>query len=576
MKRLMFFLAFVLVSSLSFAQTPTIQYKNELTDDWQNLDVSKIEPKCLSKAKILKLSGDFSNFKVKLKKSNGQSEEYETGLVINSCLNGYPDKILTEYHDSHLVITDTWNHNLREVDMSDVTGTNSLKCFLMGCDFLKKIDFPKSTIKNKVDLEAAFFECQSLKEIDLSMFTNIQNLVQSFLICKELTKVTFNSNKMELGGVGMYRAFNGCRKLKSVDLSMFSIEKNVVNGFYSVFKDCYSLNYVYLPNDFVVTDHENTRFPEPDFLKANPNCIKILSTDDKEQVPARVDEWTNVVYKGGKAYTNFVLEEGKFNIGNNFYYTYESPMDIDLGDKRATFTPIVNTYGNGVGGWNTITLPFTGALQVKGDADDDYKTVYPATSSFQGFYWLRGYKGGTGKAVSFGVVNDVDKTTGEALQANTPYIIALPGSNFGDDSMEGKQVRFIATSAKLPMTKATDIRVNGENGNYAFQGNLNADQVVGTAYKLVNQNNGRDYFEETTNANVPFHAQIISTAGTISNAKRLSISYGETTGIVGVKNETSQQPSTYFTIGGVNTGITDAKLLKKGIYIHGNKKIIIK
>lgn len=559
MKKLLFLLTFVLMSSLSFAQT--IQYKNELTDDWQTLDISKIAPKCLSKARALKLSGDFSNFKVSLKKSDETHEEYPIGLTINSCLNGYPDKILASYWSY-------FDHNLLEVDMSQVTGLNSMNCFLLGCDKLTKIEFPKVTISNLITMDGAFWDCYSLEKVDLSMFSNLNDIKQSFVNCLSLTEVKFNPHPGRTELSTIFSAFNGCESLKNVDLSMFSIKKDPY-PYHSVFANCISLNYVYLPTDFIKNCSDNNVLHN--FKGANPNCLKILPAE--EQVP---ENMFNTVYNG-KAYTNIVLKEGSVkSSGKNrvFNYTYESPMEIELGDKTATFTPIVSTYGNGVGGWNTITLPFTGALQVKGDADADYKTVYPATGSFQGYYWLREYKDGMGKAVNFGIVNNVNKTTGEALQANTPYIIALPGNNFGDDSMEGKQVRFIATTNVIP--KTTNLRVVGESGSYAFQGNLNGDQASGMAYKLVNQDNGRDYFEVTKDANLPFHAQILSKDGTVTGAKRLSIAFGGTTGIVGVKDETSQQTSPYFTIDGVNTGVTDASQLKKGIYIHGNKKIIIK
>lgn len=112
-KRIKFLVVFALGGVSAFSQT--IQYKNELTEDWQTLDASNIEAKCLSKARALKLSGDFSNFKVSLKKSNGQYGNYETGLVINTCLNDYPDKILANYYDYN-------NSYLQEVDMSEFTG----------------------------------------------------------------------------------------------------------------------------------------------------------------------------------------------------------------------------------------------------------------------------------------------------------------------------------------------------------------------------------------------------------------------------------------------------------------------
>ncbi len=119
--------------------------------------------------------------------------------------------------------------------------------------------------------------------------------------------------------------------------------------------------------------------------------------------------------------------------------------------------------------------------------------------------------------------------------------------------------------------------MTGQSGEYVFHGNFNGTQkVAGTAYDLkYGGESSQDYFETTRDPILPFHAQIIATGA--SQAKRLSInSPKNTTGIVGVKTKTSQEPSTYYTIDGANTGVTDAKLLKKGVYIYGNKKILIK
>lgn len=567
MRRFTFLSILLLISSMASSQT--IQFKNELTDNWQTLDASKIEAKCLSKAKALKLSGDFSNFKISLEKSNKQHESYETGLVINTCLNDYPDQILANYYGYH-------NQYLQEVDMSEVTGLNSLQCLFLGCDNLAKIDFPKATITNAVSLNGAFWQCFSMQKFDLSMFSNLKDIMQAFVNCRSLTEVKFNEHPVTKELNSLYCAFYGCERIKHIDLSMYSI-KDQKNSFDRVFYKCHSLNYVYLPTNFVVygNRHYENDFVEQNFDESNPNCLKFLTTDEK--IPANMDKWTNIIYNG-KAYTDINLKEGsQQSTGTNtvYYYTYESPTEIELGDKTATFTPIVSTYGNGTGGWNTITIPFTGALQVKAEADDDYKVIYPTTNSFEGYYWLREYKDNKDDAVGFSIVNNVNKETGEALQANTPYLIAFPNNKFGDNSMEGKQIRFVATSDKIPMT--TSLRVEGKSGNYVFEGCLYESPLSGTAYKLVNQEESRDFFEETNDTNLPFHAQIIAKEGFSTPAKQLSIyENGETTGIADILEQSLQIPSTYFTLEGIDTGITDAHLLKKGIYIHKNKKIIIK
>ena len=97
MKKLMLFLALVLISSLSFAQT--IQYKDSVNDkEWQTLEYKDIKPGCLTGKEALKLSGDFSKFTVKWKNSDGKEEEYQAGPVIGVCCNTssytYPDEII--------------------------------------------------------------------------------------------------------------------------------------------------------------------------------------------------------------------------------------------------------------------------------------------------------------------------------------------------------------------------------------------------------------------------------------------------------------------------------------------------
>ena len=592
MKKNILLFIFVLASTLSFAQT--IQYKDKDDDSkWMTLEYKDIQPGCLKGKEALKLSGDFSNFTVKWKITNDSTQAYETGPVIAVCCytasETYPDKIFKDLIDN----TNYPAPKLKYVDLSEVTDINSMQYIFARCYDLKTIDFPNQDIKTASKFEHAFYGCNALQKADLSMFKNIDNLNKAFSNCYDMTEVKFcqqPSNK----DVYIDNTFIGCINLKGIDLSMYKImnDKTIVE-MPETFGNCYSLDYVYLPQGYVdyvksfldKNKNNNDYKPQESIFGEdyNPNCLKILSKDD-DNPKLIMDDWDNVVY-GDEAFTDINLTEGfienKCDDSGKKYYTYECPKDIQLGDKKAIFTPLMSEgpydykYANGKSGWNTIVLPFTGALQ-KGINDAEYTSVYPATKGFPGYYWLREYKDGYGETVSFDIVNDVDTTSGEALKANTPYIIAFPGKKFGDDNMIVKSLRFISTTYVLP--KTTELKVKGDSKDYALQGNLNGNQVTGTAYKLVyGGNNSQDYFDTTKDENLPFHAQIIATSEA-SNAKRLSInSYNGTTGIIGTKNqETSQLTSTYFTTDGVDTGIENAKLLKKGIYIHGNKKIVIK
>ena len=584
MKKFILLSVCTLVSLLSFAQT--IQYKNtESETEWQTLNNEDIKPGCLKGKEALKLSGDFSKFTVKWKNSDDTETDYETGPVIAVCLYKgnftFPDQVISDIDN-----TSYSNESLKYVDMSEVTDINSMQYIFVKCFNLKNIDFPNCDINSRCNFGNAFDGCNGLRKADLSMFKNIDNIDEAFCNCFDMTEVKFCSTQPENVDVHIDNTFVGCIRLKGIDLSMYKINSDNKKPTPVTFEDCYSLDYVYLPKGYVeyvnsFSDKSQTVIFGNNY---NPNCLKILSKDDKDPTGIMGD-WTNVVH-GNKAFTDINLTEGvvkdmRDDSNNYFNYTYECPEEIQLGGKKAIFTPQMSggpykyQYANGVSGWNTIVLPFTGALQTKEKGNTEYTSVYPATDTFEGYYWLREYKDGYGDAVTFDVVNNVNQTTGEALQANTPYIIAFPGKDFNDDSMSGKSLRFIATNGVLP--KTTDLKVAGESTEYAFQGNLNGNQVSGTAYNLVCGTRDQDYFEQTTEKlNLPFHAQIIAT-GTSSKAKRLYIkSSNDATGIVGAESETPQEATTYFTIDGVDTGVKDARLLKKGIYIHGNKKVVVK
>ena len=583
MKKFILLSVCTLVSLLSFAQT--IQYKDKENEtEWKTLNNEDIKPGCLKGKEALKLSGDFSNFTVEWENSDDTIKAYETGPVIAVCLYKgnftFPDQVISDIDNASYS-----NESLKYVDMSGVTDINSMQYIFVKCFNLKNIDFPNCVINSRCNFGNAFDGCNGLLKADLSKFKNIDNIDEAFCNCFDMTEVTFCAQPENVD-VHIDNTFVGCIRLKGIDLSMYKINSDNTKPTPVTFEDCYSLDYVYLPKGYVKYVKSFSDKPQTEIFgnNYNPNCLKILSKDDTDSTGI-MDDWTNVVH-GNKAFTDINLTEGvvqdmRDDFNNYFNYTYECPEEIQLGGKKAIFTPQMSggpykyQYANGVSGWNTIVLPFTGALQTKEKGNTEYTSVYPATDTFEGYYWLREYKDGYGDAVTFDVVNNVNQTTGEALQANTPYIIAFPGKDFKDDSMIGKSLRFIATNDVLP--KTTDLKVAGESTDYAFQGNLNGNQVSGTAYNLVCGKSDQDYFEQTTEkSNLPFHAQIIAT-GTSSKAKRLYIkSSNDATGIVGAESETPQEATTYFTIDGVDTGVKDARLLKKGIYIHGNKKVVVK
>ena len=179
---------------------------------------------------------------------------------------------------------------------------------------------------------------------------------------------------------------------------------------------------------------------------SNPNCLYILKNTDA--VPAGL---TNVIQFNGTSYTaaNITLTDG---------YDFESPVDF-------TATNIEFTYNNdrsadGSNGWNTIILPFD-VTQVT--ANGTPINWFTSSSEKGKNFWLKEFSSDGASSVGFNYTS--------SMKANTPYIIALPGSKWGDTyNLSGKTIKFIGNNVEVK--KSAQSVVTGSF--YRFIGNTKA------------------------------------------------------------------------------------------------------
>ena len=149
------------------------------------------------------------------------------------------------------------------------------------------------------------------------------------------------------------------------------------------------------------------------------------------------------------------------------------------------------------------------------------------------------------------------------LTANTPYIIALPGDDFGDKQLTDKPITFTGSNAVISAT------ANGSlNGtSYKFCGST-VGQSHSEAYML--NTTGTRFIKGT--ATLPaFRAWI--EAANISSLSRaaLVIGDGDIQGISTIENDKEKNDS-WYTLDGRKVGSISSA--KKGIYIRNGKMII--
>lgn len=271
---------------------------------------------------------------------------------------------------------------------------------------------------------------------------------------------------------------------------------------------------------------------------SNPNCLYLLA--EGASTPSGLDG-KNVVT--GTTATSITLTDG-----HDFY----SPIDFTAQD--ISYTRTFTRPATSSGGWNGLFLPFDVTAVKCGDAEIDW---FRSATDTGKHFWLKTMTGDDNGTVYFDFAN--------GIEANTPYIIALPGSDFGDWQLTGKAITFTGSNAQI---KAT---ANGAlNGNsYKLCGSTTG-QTHTDAYML--NATGTRFIKGT--ATLPaFRAWI--EAADISSLSRstLIIGDGDIQGIEEIE-EGKKATDTLYTPDGRKTG--SQPVTKKGLYISNGKKIIIK
>jgi len=270
---------------------------------------------------------------------------------------------------------------------------------------------------------------------------------------------------------------------------------------------------------------------------SNPNTLYIVGSS----VPAGL-EGKNVV-KDGVAET-LTLTDG---------YGFYSPVDFTA--TAATYTRTFTTGANGTDGWSTIVLPFDVDAVKQGSNVIDW---FHSGSDTGKNFWLKTFSSEDGSTVYF---DYADK-----LEANTPYIIAVPGDKWGAAwNLTGKAITFEGSNVDVT-TGSSAISAN----NYKFVGTLGGESVT-DSYVLNASGNA---FAKTTATVEPFRAYFKSIKMAVGAVNQLSIGSegGETTGIdsASLMNDEIEDGGVYNLKGQRVANPT------KGLYIKSGKKVIIK
>lgn len=298
----------------------------------------------------------------------------------------------------------------------------------------------------------------------------------------------------------------------------------------------------------------------------NPNCLYY--------VPAEAGlSGNNIITLDGYEAANVSLTDN---------YPYDCPIPFHTNMIEYVHNPSV--WANGSAGWETICLPF--APESFMASDRGY--ISPIMLGSNGNFWLRKFVGASSDAVYF------QSTIDGVMEANTPYLVAFPGSTMGTGHLEGQTITFIGSNADIDVTQQPELKKN----DYIFVGNYdsNADGVEGWALNAT----GSSFVKSGNVGNQPFRAYFKNEAGEASSPE-LRVSFGESTDIRSLVTNSSDFTITndsngtlliqsdgnrslnIYSVDGrlvrrvqLSKGENNIERLTKGIYIIDNQKVIVR
>ncbi len=239
-------------------------------------------------------------------------------------------------------------------------------------------------------------------------------------------------------------------------------------------------------------------------LASHPNTIAVFEASG-------TFSGKNIVVKDGGSYTcaELVLTDDA-----DFY----TPVKFTATKATYTRSPKVWAKNDGSGsGWETICLPFSGTLYA---GDVAKKPVDVASNN--GAYWLRSL---TGFETPNTLIFASPATAADnQIEAGVPYIIALPGETFGDESLKGQTISVRGTGVTVLTTAA---RIQPEGSGLAFTGTFATKACDALSYRLNSENGSDgagDLFVLDTKELDPFRCRIDVTGINIGGASTRSAS----------------------------------------------------
>ncbi len=284
----------------------------------------------------------------------------------------------------------------------------------------------------------------------------------------------------------------------------------------------------------------------------NPNCLYYIFSDKEITGDNIIDLKTCTANR-------IVLQP------NNIF---KCPVSFTATKAQFTYTPSV--WANGFGGWETLCLPFEASAFKASESG----YISPILLGAYGDFWLRQFVGASSKTLYF------SSTLDGTMKANTPYLLAFPGSVMGSGHLQGQTISFLGKNVEFEANATAEVQRNDK----VFVGNY--DNVVDDVSGWILNSTGSDLIASSVVGDKPFRAYFRTEDdfADFNAAKALNISFveDEETAIRKIdEDRNAENELNIYSIDGTlirkaGNSSDGVNGLKKGTYIINRKKVMIR
>ena len=278
----------------------------------------------------------------------------------------------------------------------------------------------------------------------------------------------------------------------------------------------------------------------------NPNTIYFL--DAEAAIPTGA---TSNIVRDGEA-EHIAITDG-YDFGTPYTFVAH-----EVAYTRTFQTGLSRSYS----GWSTIVLPFDVSGVEVGFQGNYYPIDWFHSSSDEDKnFWIMQFDHENGGTVYFSHASQ--------FAAGRPYIIAVPGAEWGDDfDLTALPIRFKASDVTL----SSDFASASFGDTYKMKGTI-AAQMLSNIYALNVE--GTNFAHAATATVDAFRAYFATTAAASASCSALNIRTGDTpTDVLALRPRADQvlDNQSYYTLDGVRVQTP----VRRGIYIRNGRKIVVR